>query len=502
MPILVPSSALSGGGKSGMGALTGLLQGLAQGIPIGQQIQNRRRLTDLHEQEFGFHKEQTYRKNAKEDAAEANAQKVQQLLLEVGTMGPGATVAGAGPAGTSGAMGNGAPLQLGMQGPPTPEMQSPGLEAQAAPHPAQAKVQWVLSRAKELNLSPEETQLITGALQRDEHLQAVNQGADRIIGDLQQGLQQGAFAAVDKFGNPDQTGEAGAQAILDQISRADRSDPRHMAELLDKAENGLREIKVAGAQKETAFKQRQRQDTMFQGDMQARQSLPQDPSSPDVASSEMDDLYAQWNRGLISDEEMAGQWRDAKNGTLAIKKQMQQMQMQMQQMQMQKAAIEQQLMQEKVKSERYNQEYGAARAATERYRAVGESPAGKEYESMLKIREDREREKARAGARGAGTPAKPPSPESNARALKMADEHVALEPDSTPAEQAAKEQKRQAFLRDIGFKQNGKAAGGGGVDRSALDSIRERASAEGWDEARVREEMEKLGIDPDTELPD
>lgn len=337
MGILIPTETLTGPQSGLMGAATGLFQGLAQGIPIAEQMQQRRQESERQNTELAIQAGQVLRKNKREDASKRAA----QALLRASMMNAGAASNGFGgqspPGASAGSAAPALPNEIGpgvaggtITGPVehpdyTGEGPSPNPQQQSTGNPGTDWLAGEMSSGSLRDLSPEDADRIIEAHTRDLHLNAITQHAGRISNTIQRGLDKGAYDAVDEDGHPDPSARIQMEGLQRQIQSLDRTDPRAAAALLDKAEEIESSARQYKAHQEAGFARRQNMLQGFQADLQNRAAMPRTPGKPDVASNEMSHMLSLWNNHVITDEQMAKFWPMAVDGTLEMNRQMEQL---------------------------------------------------------------------------------------------------------------------------------------------------------------------------------
>lgn len=318
MPFILPSNAFNDPSPA-LGALTGLTQGLAHGIPIARQLGMEQQRIDL---EANAQKE----KKLSEDEADKVMQGIAGLMIPTGPGAPGSATQptqapGIGPVGPGG------------QAPAPMPQQGPGLAAPSDPHTdfINRTADFVQQHAHGWSRGAQEA--LWGLVQQDLRLKAVQGHQARIIsraGDL---ATSGALTRKLPDGTEDpQTGPTGVQALIQQAQDLDPNSPE-AATALDKIDSGLTEIQLGTVANNVHMEARRHQIELSQGQIDRRRAeLEQRGMAPDKVADELRPSVALLEsfKGNVdgADKQFSEHWNDAISGMLPLKIQMEQMRVQ------------------------------------------------------------------------------------------------------------------------------------------------------------------------------
>lgn len=487
MGILIPTQTLTGPQNPVVSALTGLTQGLAQGIPIAEQIKRRKEESDRQNIELAQQQGQLNRRNSREDASKRAA----ALLMQAAAMNAGAPNFGPGVSSPSGPpAGSGAPAlpsvgQAEEQGPGTagkplegpPEGQYPDQQQQGSA-PISPGHAFLLNefRTNAGNYSMEDMEHLLGALHHDESLQAVTTHANRIGSTIQRGLDKGAYDAVDEDGHPDPSATIEMQNIQQRIQSLDRTDPRAAAALLDQAEQAEAAARQYKAHAEMGFARRQGKIQGLQNRMAQIQANGPPSPADEPRLEQMQRVLSLYTNHVIDEKQLAAMQPDAEAGLLDSK---------------------QELMQARMEAER-------AKAELEHMRAMQgpKPPPFNTTEGGMRLQSELDTKKGIAISKSRVlNPAKPPSRLSNAKALESIATTLDKEfpkhgfKSETPEEAAKYQERKKELEKKIGFDQPD--TGDEETSPQARDFLYRIQQGEFGSEEELRKAMEEAGVTED-----
>lgn len=307
MAFIVPSAGFDTG-KPILGALTGLTEGLAQGIKARRQQDLAQQSLQLQQQEQAL-RERAYAHGLQNEAdIKAWAQKYGEFKAW--------DLAGAGAAPGQG------PTSPGYQIPPEsgigPPMAVPQSAPQRGPMDQNAWIQKIQDLASTLPPDPKLREAFLASVEQDKQKQAIQSHKDRILSQYNDAILKGHFNTVGPDGTTNDATTVAAQGILQQVQSADPENPQEAAAILDHAEASLGQLGTEAAQHD--FQMTMQRHTLESLDQQIQARKANNPPGnpiPDVSQAQaIRDLYA---HGKMTDDELVKAWPDAINGTLALK---------------------------------------------------------------------------------------------------------------------------------------------------------------------------------------
>lgn len=320
MAYLSGLKSLGNKGSPALGAVTGFLGGLNQGMQDRQRQQAEQARLQLHQQESALRKK----------ALEYGLDKDKQIT------------------GWSQKLGEYQAWRAGSED----EIQQQGPTQPGAPAlPSQPDYEAISKRLQDLASSIPDARTRDAFLQvaqQEEQMRAVTQHKDRLLGSLQDRITKNAYSRRVYGGAEDPSASEAVLALIEQVQGVDMNDPQSAAKILDHIEEEDRKLRVATVQHNLQMQQREEAIADYEAQSMAREGA-------GVPQSEAKGLLAAYKADLIDDAQFQKAMPDALAGTLGYKMQAMQKDLQIQELQM---------------------ELLRARAASERGDAFKNSPMG------------------------------------------------------------------------------------------------------------------------------
>ena len=280
-------SGLKSLGKQGspaLGALTGFLGGLGQGMQDAERIKSFRARQALQE------REQAFREKALQHGLDRE-QQIQDWSRKLGEYQ-------AWRAGTED--------EIEVQGPTQPGQANLG---------SQPDYEAISSRLQELARSIPDARTRDAFLQvaqEEERTRALMQHKDRLLSSMQDRVINNSYSRRIYGGAEDPSAAEAVQAMMEQVQNVDLSDPQAAAELFDYVEKQDLQLRTTTVQHNVRMEQRESMIANVEQQIMGREGA-------GVPMGEAKGMLAAYKAGLVDDQQFQKFLPDALNGTLGMK---------------------------------------------------------------------------------------------------------------------------------------------------------------------------------------